>query len=123
MATGSHVLEQSIRVKQQEPAANPALSVLDGPMLLSNRQSLATSHRNSWSVETSTPGSTARTLRPFLHVARAFPAEITRGWQHENRPEDKGLFHAVTLPGRSNLVEDTRFELVTSCMPCKRSPN
>jgi hypothetical protein len=35
-------------------------------MLLSNRKSLAASHRNCCQ--------TARTLRPFLHVARAFPA-------------------------------------------------
>jgi hypothetical protein len=58
---------------QPGTGCEPGISVLDGPMLLSNRKSLAASHRNSWSVRT------ARTRRPFLHVARAFPAGFYSG--------------------------------------------
>lgn len=106
-------------MKNSGAGCEPGISVLDGPMVLSNRKSLAASHRNCWSVFT------ARTLRPFLHVARAFPKIWWRiaGSNCESKPviilasQPKG---SITT---EYLVEDSGFEPLTSCMPCTRSPS
>ncbi len=66
-----------------------------------------------------------QTLQPSRQARGSHPTRAPRRYRHKKRNHQtmavSSKWHPDAYAGAFPMVEDTRFELVTSCMPCKRS--